>query len=211
MTKVILAALLFSVATMPARAQDEARDKLASLVDGRMEQVVHALNSLAADPKVQSADWDAVKPVLADAQAAGPKGTYWFAWPDGNYCTVDKGLVGQSLSDRPYFSVVMGGKKVIGELVVSKSTGRKAIVLTVPVFAQGLVVGAVGASLFAEEFSAALAEDLELPEGSAFFAINAENTAAVHTDPARLFEGLSVDGIETVTSPLTGWRIGIQR
>ena len=210
MKRILLVCLaLFASAT--ARAQDEERDRVVSLINGQIERVVDALTSVATDPKAQSGHWDMVKPVLAETQAAGPKGTYWYAWPDGNYCTVDQGLVGQTLNDRPYFSVVMGGKKVVGDLVVSKSTGRKSIVVTVPVLVEGLVVGAVGVSIFAEEFSAALAGELKLPQGSPFFAINEKNTVAVHGDPAKLFEGLSIDGVETVTSPLTGWRIGVQR
>ena len=211
MTKSILLACCVSFIAITAHAQDATRDKLVSLVDARLQQVVGALDALAAEGPVQSGDWEAMKSLLADAQAKGPHGTYWFARPDGSYFTVDKGLVGQTLSDRPYFSVVMGGKNVVGDLVVSRSTGKKAIVIAEPVKVEGRVVGAIGASLFAEEFSAALAEDLKLADGEAFFAVNAEGKAAVHSDAAKVFEDVSADGVETATSPLTGWRVGIQR
>jgi hypothetical protein len=206
MTKAIVTSLLVSIATLHASAQDAALDQLVQQIDARIYKVTGALDLLAAAPTVQSGDWDAMKSLLAAVQADGPPGTYWFAWPNGTYCTVEKGLTGQTLSDRAYFPVLMSGKNVIGDLVVSKSTGKKAIVLAVPVSLESRVIGAVGASLFAEEFSAALA----VPEVATFFALNAEGKAAIHSDPTKLFEDVSAEDAETVVSPLTGWRVGIR-
>jgi len=160
----------------------------------------------------------------------------WFVRPDGTYFASAAGLADPKLSDRAYFPKLMAGEGVCGELVISKSTGKKSVILAVPVRQGERVVGGLGASIFVDDLSRLLNERLKLPPGSLFYALTRDGVTAFHIDPTRDFvdprqlqnPALS-DAVETIlsrtagevtyefngsprpvvfnTSALTGWRV----
>ena len=93
--------------------------------------------TLAMTEAVQTGTWDAMRPLLGEAQTGGTLRVVWYARPDGSYYTVEKGRMDQSLADRPYFPAVLNGKAVRGELVISRSTGKKSVVIAIPVTRDG--------------------------------------------------------------------------
>ncbi len=216
------------------------RVTLSALVAFADEHIAAALNGLrllSVTEPVQSGDWEAMKPLLAK-YAGDVSGTVWFARPDGTYFTVEKGLADQNLSDRPYFGPLMKGQLITGELVVSRSTGKKSAVMAAPVLKDGRVTGALGVSLSVESMAGLINEKLDLPESMVFYALDGQGRTALHRDPAKMLElpgtqnsltltkaaaeiiskpegviEYSFDGMEKTVfykvSPLTGWHYAL--
>ena len=172
----------------------------ATLTDARVGGLVSAMELMALSTEVRSTDWDTMLPMLAQFQESAPPLAAWFVLPDGSYHTVSGGAASANLSDRPYFPRVMAGEVVVGDLVVSRSTGRKSMIAVVPVLDGGDVVGALGISLFLAELSQAVSADLG---GVEFAAITADGVYGMHLDEERIAEPAA--DAEGTTSPLLGW------
>lgn len=117
---------------------------LVALADSHISGYVNAMEALVMTQEVQSGDWGKMVGILSKVEQSQVRGTMWFVLPDGSYSTVELGKTSASLTDRAYFPKLMAGNKVLGDLVVSKSTGKKSIVAAVPVVRQGKVIGGVG-------------------------------------------------------------------
>lgn len=171
-------------------AEADAQSLLAAFVsytDLRLLSIRQSLEILASTAEAKSLNWKKMKPLLRGYQQSDGKLVLWFVRPDGTYFTVDKGRMGKKLSDRSYFPALLSGKKINGELVVSKSTGHRSVVVAVPIMQGGKVVGAIGASVFlvglAEQVSTALA----LPADISFFALAPSGLTALHKKTDREF------------------------
>ncbi len=164
----------FGFAKAPATppAEEHAQSLLSAFVsytDLRMRSIQQSLEILASTTEARSARWKKMQPLLGGYQSMDGGLIVWFLRPDGTYYTVDKGLMDLKLSDRSYFPTLMSGRKVVGELVISKSTGRRSAVIAVPISDGGKVVGAIGASLFLDGLSDEVAAALALPADAAYF------------------------------------------
>ncbi len=126
-----------------------------SYTDLRMRSVQQSLEILASTTEVKSGKWENMKGLLDIYQKSDGKLAVWYVLPDGRYYTVDKGLMDVKLSDRSYFADLMAGKKIIGSLVVSKSTGQRSAVTAIPIKEGDKVIAGIGASLFLEKLSEA--------------------------------------------------------
>jgi methyl-accepting chemotaxis protein len=123
----------------------------------------------------------------------------WFVNPEGNYFTTEAdGLSGESLKDRHYFPGLIGGKEVFGDLVISKSTGHRSVIVAVPVNAGGKVVGAVGVSLRVRLLSQLVSSHLPLPPGQYFYALERDTRIALHSMAERMFQTPSDVGDEAL-------------
>jgi methyl-accepting chemotaxis protein len=182
---------------------------LASLTDSHIKDSLTMLEVLAATQEVQSGDWEKMLPVLTKADEVMVPGPTWFGLPDGSYSVVGTGKTDKNIADRAYFSVVMSGKNTYSELVVSRSTGEKALVVAVPVIREGKVIGILGSSVFLEDLSGILSEELKLADNMVFYAVNAENEIALHSEKEMIL-GEKLEPLKnsaSVTAPFTGWRI----
>jgi hypothetical protein len=81
----------------------------------------------------------------------------------------------------------MHGEDVAGSLVVSKSTGKRSAVVSVPVKKDGAIIGALGASLDVEEVSAMINSKMGLPQNIVFYALDQNGQAALHRKANLLF------------------------
>lgn len=205
-----------------------------ALADAHIGNLQSALEAAATTEEVKSADWDWMKELLAKVQERGIRAIVWFALPDGSYYTVEKGLTDQNLKDRACFPKVMAGEVSVGELVLSKSTGRKSVVVTVPVRKDGLVIGALGAFVYLDKLSEALKQELALPKNTIFYALDGRGQTALNWSTDLIFQDPTAEGSDSLskavgeilanpegateydfngkrrkvvyrTSPLTGW------
>lgn len=180
-----------------------------ALTEADIEGVVGCMDVMALTDEVRSAEWDDMVGLLTEFEGTKVPLVAWFALPDGSYYTVDAGKVSANLSDRAYFPRVMAGETVIGDLVVSKSTGRKAMVAVVPVRDNGDVVGALGVSVYLDELSQLVAGGLDLPEDAVLYAVNGDGAIALHTDTGLIMENTSAlgecAGAVSSESSLLGW------
>ena len=131
-----------------------------ALTETHIEGLVTAMQIMSVTDEVKSGDWATIQPLLKEFQDNSIPLAAWFALPDASYYTVDAGLASGNLSDREYFPVVMDGDVAVGYTVVSKSTGRESTVAAVPVKDGNNVIGVLGASIYLDELSQGIAEDL---------------------------------------------------
>ena len=180
-----------------------------ALTESRVEGIVNTMQIMALTDEVKSADWDTMKPLLTEFENNSIPLVAWFALPNASYYTVDSGLASGNLSDRAYFPKVMDGETVVGDLVVSKSTGRESMVAVVPVKDGNEVIGALGVSIFLDEFSQSITGSLMLPDDVVFYAVNADNVIALHTNVDMIMKNASeqgaLSGSATETAGSLGW------
>jgi hypothetical protein len=181
-----------------------------ALTESHLEGLMSTMQVMAQTAEVQSVDWNTMEGLLAQFEQTSIPLLAWFVRPDGSYFGVGVGLAAANLADRSYFPKTMAGEMTVGELVVSRATGKKAIIATVPVKEAGEVVGALGISVFAAQLSHILLQEMDLPEDVVFYAVNETEQVALHSDPDLIMQdageltplSLSV----TKVSDQLGWR-----
>lgn len=183
---------------------------VAALTEAHVEGLVSSMEVMALTDEVRSCDWETMKGLLGEFENTSIPLVAWFALPNGTYYTVDAGLVAANLSDRSYFPKVMSGEVTIGDLVVSKSTGRESMVIAVPVKENGNVIGALGVSVYLDNLSRSITNGLDLPNDVFFAAVNASGTIALYSNTSFIMENASgivdVSGTAASTqSALLGW------
>ena len=180
-----------------------------SLTEARVEGLVTSMQVMASTDEVKSSAWDTMKPLLTEFENNSIPLVAWFALPNASYYTVDAGRQSGNLSDRAYFPKVMAGEVVIGDLVVSKSTGRQSMVATVPVKDGNEVIGALGISIYLDELSQSIVTDLGLSDDMVFYAVNADGVIALHSDADIIMGNISeqpdLSDSKSATSSLLGW------
>ncbi len=161
---------------------------LIALADGHVRAIADDFSLLADSEGVRSGDWARIEPLLETAGETNLPGVYWYAEPDGSYWTLEAGRTDANLSDRPYFQRALRGETVVGDLVVSKSTGASVGVVAVPVKGpDGAVEGVIGASVYLDRLSEQLEEEMGLGEDTVFYAFGADERLALHSDTEKLF------------------------
>ncbi len=121
----------------------------AEMIYSFLQERKREIKDLAESPIVKTMNWDIIEPFLQN-QISDLESYYvifFVAAPDGTYDTT---LVRQAgnISDREYFQTVLQGHTTISEPVISKSTGRKSIIIAAPItndFDQ--IIGIMGLSL----------------------------------------------------------------
>lgn len=200
-----LAAVIFTA--LPLRAQSEVAPALVGsdasfgsdarvaigayrgMVEEHAEGVVRALRVIASTSEARSAKWDQVKPLLTTLSSSLPTdATAWFVLPDGTYyATEDEGIAEANLKDRAYFPTLMSGKEVFGDLVISKSTAHRSVIVAAPVLVDGKTVGGVGVSLRVRLLSQLVDQHMPLPPDSYFYALERDTRIVLHRNADRMF------------------------
>lgn len=169
-------------------------------VEARLEGVRNAARSLAATQEARSGDWEQIKtPLAAMASGVGEAAAVWFALPDGRYWTVGQGLADSSLKDRRYFPTLVTGQEVVGALVISKSTGARALIVASPVMVDGKMAGAIGVSIDAAKLAAELDAAIRFPPDVVVYALDATGETALHRTSELIFEFPSAQGSPTLS------------
>ena len=181
----------------------------AALTEARIEGLVTSMQVMTLTDEVQSGDWSTMRPLLAEFEDSSIPLVAWFALPDASYYTVDAGLASGNLSDREYFPVVMDGDIAVGYTVVSKSTGKESTVVAVPVKEGTDVIGALGASVYLEELSQSIVNDLRLSDDMVFYAVDGSGLIALHSDADMIMEDASeqadLSDVNSEVSTALGW------
>jgi hypothetical protein len=89
---------------------------------------------------------------------------------------------------------------VLGTLVISRSTGKRSVIVAEPVRITDQVIGAVGVSYSVDQLSLEIDQTMQLPGGTAFYALDMNGQTALHRDPALMFEYPSDMGSDTLRS-----------
>jgi methyl-accepting chemotaxis protein len=211
---------------------------LRSLIDAHLSSVMTSLRAAAISAEVRSGDWKKMKDLVVQVMKGEVPSVILYIRPDGSYYNSDIGFTNKNVKDRPYFARLASGQEVVGDLVVSRSTGRIVSVFAVPLMKDRSFVGALGASVFLDQLSTRLAEEIALPENMVFYALNDRGETALHSETKWLLEkpvnlrsetlALAVweilakeDGVTSyefegknkvvafTVSPLTGWHVAL--
>ncbi len=154
-------------------------------------------------PEAMSGDWARIKLVLAEQAAAYPDAVHWYARPDGTYYIYPDGLSTRTIIDRPYFQTLLAGGPVLGDTVISRTTGRYSVIVAVPIINAGRVTGMVGASMFLDNMTSRAEKTLALPPDVEFVAIDSDGKIVLDSNHAKLGEMLySYLGMGQVSSTL---------
>lgn len=159
-----------------------------ALTDNHIQSLVNTMQVLAMTEEVKAGSWEGMQSLLARFSQDQVPAAVWFVLPDGSYYTVEVGKASGNLSDRSYFPRVMSGATAIGDLVVSKSTGKMSVIATVPVKNGGQVTGALGVSAYLDDFSKILVQELQLTDNMVFYAVNDQGYIALHSDTQWLMQ-----------------------
>ncbi len=81
------------------------------------------------------------------------------------------------INDRVYFQSSLYGRKAISDVVVSRESGKKVFVVSVPLIAEGKIVGVLGCAVNIQRFGAFFIHDFKL--GQKGFAYLAERSGQV--------------------------------
>ena len=163
---------------------------LMALSDAHLQKLSDVLTLLASTSEARSGNWNRIRPGLAGAAPITIPAVLWYAAPDGKYWTLHEGRVAAAnLSDRPYFPRVLAGERIMGTLVVSRSTNRNTAIVAVPVKgANGSVVGVLGGSVHLDSLAALLRAELGgLDREHLFFALGEGGLGALNSDPTLIF------------------------
>ena len=139
-----------------------------------LQTEVTRLHNIAQLPKTQNGDWEFIKSELIKNDMERSKSLYWYSLPDGSYYTSEKDKVEANLSSREYFPALLKGKDVVGYPVIGKTSGKKSIVIAVPITVNEKVVGILGTSVFLDEFWDLLKDKIQIPDKYDFYAVNSE-------------------------------------
>lgn len=177
-------------AGMPAADADGqiALSALMSLSDTHLQGVANVLTMVAASDAARSGEWERIRGPLAAAARLNPPAVHWFALPDGTYWTLDEGRAATTLADRAYFPRVLGGHTVLGDLVVSRATGKSTAIVAVPVRRpEGAVAGVLGASVHLDSLSLQIRREMGLQPNQIFYSLDATPVVGLHSDPEIIF------------------------
>jgi len=175
-------------------------DAYRATVEARLEGVLAVTRTLAVTEEVRSGQWARMRePLAVLAASVKEQAAVWFALPDGSYFTVDKGATGETLRERAYFPALLAGRDVVGALVVSKSTGQRALIVASPVLVDGKVAGAVGVSMDAAKLAASLDQAVRFPTHVIFYALDDQGQTALHRAGELIFVFPSDVGSSTLS------------
>jgi methyl-accepting chemotaxis protein len=175
-------------------------DAYRAVVEARLEGALAATRTLAATEEVRSGQWPRMNgPLAVLASNVQEQAAVWFAQPDGSYFTVAKGATGETLRERAYFPTLLAGRDVVGALVISKSTGKRSLIVASPVLVDGRVTGAVGVSMDAVELAATLDRAIRLPADVVFYALDDQGRTALHRAGELIFVFPSDVGSSTLS------------
>jgi len=191
--KFILAGLLISLLFLTSCSQKEVTTEQIKIlqnasqtVDDILSKELQRLKTLAKKDSVLVGNWEIIKESLGENESERIKTLYWYSLPDGSYYTSAKGKVDANLSDREYFPKLKQGKSVVGYPIIGKTSGRKSIVIAVPVIKEDEVVGMLGSSIFLEDLWIDLKNKVDLPEDYDFYAINSKGVTIFDLESKEL-------------------------
>lgn len=174
-------------------------------VEEHVAGIRRALRVISATTEARSGSWDQCGPLLTQlSKDLSTDATAWFVRPDGSYSATEEGSeADQNLKDRHYFPALMSGKEVFGDLVISKSTGHRSVIVAVPVVSDGKTIGAVGVSLRVRLLSQLVDAYMPLPEKEYFYALERDTRIALHRKAERMFQTPSDVGDEALGEEFT--------
>ena len=140
------------------RSQQASGERISAQVDEWVDKNVRVLRAAATLPALASMRGEDQAPVLTAIQHAYP----WMYLvhtiaPGGLNVARSDGKPLSDYADRQYFKDVMAGKDLRSETVIGKTSGKPALILAVPIVANGAIAGVLSVAMTVEDVSAIIA------------------------------------------------------
>jgi hypothetical protein len=155
------------------------------------------LELISSTPEAGRGDWNGIKRYLRSLKAELP-GVYFYVVPGGGYSTVTGGDTNLNLSDRAYFKSLFAGNAIKGFPIYSRSTGKKSALVAVPIYTDGKVTGALGASVFLDELNKKLRQIFSLPQDYTWFVLDSKGNTMLDKDSDYIFMNALTQGSKSL-------------
>jgi methyl-accepting chemotaxis protein len=140
------------------RSLQTSGDRIASQVDEWFDKNVRVLRAAASLPALASMNGHEQTQALTAIQHAYPWMYLVFTIaPDGKNLARSDGKPLADYGDRQYFRDVVGGKNLSWETLIGKTSKKPAVILAVPIVANGAVAGVLAAAMTVEDISSIIA------------------------------------------------------
>jgi methyl-accepting chemotaxis protein len=161
-------------------------ERISSQVDEWFDKNVRVLRAAASLPALASMNPDDQTRALTAIQRAYPWMYLVFTISrDGKNVARSDGKPLTDYSDRQYYKdVVAAGKDLSWETLIGKTSGKPAVILAVPIVANGVVVGVLASAMTVEDVSAIIAH---WRTGETGFAFLVDDHAKVVAHPREEF------------------------
>ena len=171
----------------PETEEKRAENALCAMITETNERFVPAigtLQSIAASPGVQAGDWQQIRPGLVVFTGDKPDHRAWYALPDGAYYTPEDGLTSGSMKNKTWFPIASAGHAYAGTEVLSRSTGRIAGFVAMPVKSGSAITGILGVSINLDTLADTIRP--EVPDNYVWYAIDTQGKFALSSDREQL-------------------------
>jgi len=168
---ILFSLLIFGLSAQSGELNTALINTAVSHLDNIMSGCLEKLELIAQSPEAKAGDWQGIKAYLGMAAEELP-GVYFYVLPDGNYYSLEKDFTNLNLSNRGYFESLFAGNNVLGYDIYSRSSGKQSALMAAPIFVDGRVAGALGASVFLDELRTRLNSEMDLPETYTWFVLN---------------------------------------
>jgi len=161
------------------RLNDQA-DTMVGFVDAWVDMNVRMLRQNAALDDMSSMDAKKEKPLLR-AIAAEYKWVYlaFTIAPDGNNIGRNDEEAPRFYGDRGYFKQAMEGRQVGQEVVISRTTGQPAVILSVPIWRLDKVVGVLAAGTSVTDLSTTIT-NVKIGQSGFVFLVDDQGKVIAH-------------------------------
>jgi methyl-accepting chemotaxis protein len=168
------------------RSMQASGERISSQVDEWFDKNVRVLQAAASLPGVGSMHADEQTRVLTAVQQAYPWMYLVFTVaPNGSNVARSDGKPLTDYSDRQYYKdVALGGKTLAWETLIGKTSKKPALILAVPIRANGALVGVLAAAMSIEDVSKIIAH---WRTGRSGFAFLVDEHAKVVAHPSEQF------------------------
>ena len=159
--------------------------RISAQVDEWLDKNVRVLRAAASLPALASMGADEQTRALTAIQRAYPWMYLVFTIArDGKNVARSDGRPLADYSDRQYYKDVVAGKELSWETLIGKTSGKPALILAVPIVANGTVAGVLAAAMTVEDVSAIIAH---WKTGRTGFAFLVDDHAKVVAHPREEF------------------------
>lgn len=157
----------------------------AKLTESRMGEVVSALTMISKKSEIENMGWEIDVETIKVELDKTDFVDIGFVLPNG-YTYFTDGTV-RLMSDRPYISDALKGSTKISDVVISRVTRKPEIEVAVPVYCDGLVVGALVGRMQADSLSE-ITKDIRYGENGYAFMLNSKGMTIAHPEADKVIK-----------------------
>ena len=155
----------------------------AKLTASRMEEIVATLSMIAKKSEIEQMGWEVDLAVMKEELGKTDFIDIGYVLPNG-YTYYTDGTV-RLMSDRPYISSALSGKTKLSDVIISRVTRQPEIEVAVPVYNNGVVVGALVGRRKADSLSE-ITKDIRYGEKGYVFMLNSKGITIAHPEEEKV-------------------------